>query len=125
NTYSTVTFAPTVATAPVPVSRLALSSCVGGAPGGTMRVGAVPALPAGERSWVGIGAIVEAPVLAGGCVPAVVAVVAFVEGVVEAPEEELPQAARPTAKAVISTSGQTRTRDMKVDSSEGSTRAGG
>jgi len=55
----------------------------------------------------------------------VVAVDAFVEGVVEALGDEVPQAARPTAKAGISTSGQTRTRDMKVDSSEGSPRAGG
>jgi len=45
--------------------RSALSSFVGGAPGGTVTVGAVPAVPTGERSAGGMGAMVLAAPLPG------------------------------------------------------------
>ena len=48
---------PAKATGPVPVMRSALSSCLGGGPEGTITVGGVPAVPAGERSWAGMDAI--------------------------------------------------------------------
>ena len=84
--------------------RSALSSCVGGVPGGTMMVGATPVLPAGERSCVGMGAIVDDPaagpleVVVG---PAWAATVVVVVGVAE----EFVHAARPTVDAASATSG--------------------
>src|SRR5580700_3793798 len=50
STYCTVTESPLAAAFPVPVIRSELSSAVGGVPDGTVTVGAVPAVPAGERS---------------------------------------------------------------------------
>jgi hypothetical protein len=74
-TYCTVTESPALAAGPVPVIRSAVSSVVGGLPDGTVTVGAFPAVPAGDRSAVGM-------VAAG---PAVVGVVdADVVGVVDA-----------------------------------------
>ena len=79
-----------------------------------------------------MAAIVEAPpalvsggVVVGGCAPAVVAVLALVEGVVEAPGEELPHAVSARDEAATNTSGQTRKRDMNDDSSEDSPCVGG
>ena len=57
STYWTVRASPVFATAPVPVIRSALSSCVGGEPGGTTTVGALPAVPAGDRSAAGMAPI--------------------------------------------------------------------
>ena len=54
STYCTVAWCPMVALAPVPLMRSALSSWVGGGPLGTVTVGAVPAVPAGERSMEGM-----------------------------------------------------------------------
>jgi hypothetical protein len=92
-----------------------------------MTVGAFPAVPAGERSCVGMAAIVAAPpalvvggAVDGGFAPAVVAVVALVEAL----GEELPHPVRPRAEAATSASIQTRKRDMK-DSSEESPHADG
>jgi len=54
-TYCTVTVSPVTAFSPLPTMRSALSRRVGGGPGGTVTVGAVPAVPAGERSAGGMG----------------------------------------------------------------------
>jgi hypothetical protein len=55
--YWTFTVSPAVAVAPVPTTRSQASSCDGGLPEGTLTVGRVPKVPAGERSAEGIGAI--------------------------------------------------------------------
>jgi hypothetical protein len=57
STYWTVTLSPGTASVPVPPMRSALSNDFGGAPAGTVTVGALPAVPAGERSPDGIGAM--------------------------------------------------------------------
>jgi hypothetical protein len=78
-------------------------------------VGADPAVPAGERSPIGIEAMVdEAP--APGLAPGALVVVppAFV-GVVEGLADELPHPASPRADADSATSDQLRRRDMEED----------
>jgi hypothetical protein len=102
STYCTVTVSPALALGPVPTMRSELSSLVGGDPGGTVTVGSVPNLPAGDRSWAGM-------------VPAVVAgvVVALGALVVVDVDDELPQAARPRAEADRTTSDQVRMRDIE------------
>lgn len=54
--YWTVTVWPAFAVAPVPTMRFQASSC-GGGPDGTVTLGRVPKVPAGERSAAGIGVI--------------------------------------------------------------------
>ena len=55
--YWTFTVSPAVAVAPVPTMRSQAWSCDGGLPEGTLTVGRVPKVPAGERSAAGTGAI--------------------------------------------------------------------
>ncbi len=57
--------------------RSELSSWVGGVPGGTMMVGSLPAVPAGERSATGTVAIVAA--IAGAALVVAVVVGALVD----------------------------------------------
>src|SRR5271157_1455346 len=110
--------------------RSALCNDVGGVPEGTLRVGAVPAVPAGERSPVGIVAMVPFPGVAVE-VPPEATVVVVVEGplpvlcdVPAAPDEfngdEL-QAARPSAPAAPMTTASIQERsggrDMARDGS--------
>src|ERR1035437_6061084 len=49
-TYCIVSLSPVFTAAPVPVMRSLTSKFVGGAPGGTTTVGAVPNFPAGDGS---------------------------------------------------------------------------
>ena len=60
-TYCTVTLSPLAAAGPVPVIKSAHWSSVGGAPEGTVTVGWVPVVPAGERSSAGMGATAPQP----------------------------------------------------------------
>ena len=107
STYSTSTPSPAFATVPFPTMRSALSSPVGGDPAGTTTVGALPAVPAGERSLMGMDAFVGAEPL-----PAAEVVVDE-----EAPEE-LPHAARPRAEADSITSNQARRRNTRYGRSD-------
>ena len=103
NTYCTLSESPTLATAPAPVIRLLDSMVVGGVPFGITMVGALPKVPAGEGS--GIGLIVTGPavvVVVGAVVvvPANTVVVVVVVGDFPAKSS----AAEPTtSKATIAT----------------------
>jgi len=61
STYWTFTLSPGAAAVPVPLMRSALSNVFGGAPAGTVTVGALPAVPTGERSAGGMGAMAIKP----------------------------------------------------------------
>jgi hypothetical protein len=61
STYCTVTESPFAAAGPVPVIKSAHWSSVGGVPEGTVTVGWVPVVPAGERSSAGMGAMEPQP----------------------------------------------------------------
>src|SRR5664280_3668439 len=50
STYCIVSLSPVLTAAPVPAMRSLTSKLFGGAPGGTMTVGAVPNFPAGDGS---------------------------------------------------------------------------
>jgi len=85
-----------------------------------MTVGAFPAVPAGERSFVGMDPIFDEPVLLPAeVVPveaaAVVGVVEVVGAVVVGVAEELLHPASPRADADSATSDQVRIRDMEHD----------
>jgi hypothetical protein len=104
STYCTVIVSPALAAGPVPVIKSVLSSWAGGGPEGTLTVGSVPNVPAGERSATGMVAIVVAP-------DDVVAVDAPVV-VVDELAEELPHPASPRVAAVSTTSDQVRKRGI-------------
>jgi hypothetical protein len=107
--------------------RSALCSDVGGVPEGILMVGAVPAVPAGERSAAGMGAmapppgvVVELPpaatvvVVADEPLPVLCDVFATFEDADEFDGEEL-QAARPSAQnapSAASVQGRRRGSDM-------------
>jgi hypothetical protein len=102
STYCTVTVSPGLAVAPVPTMRLALSNRVGGAPAGTVMVGGVPVVPAGDRSWTGTVATVS-DVLDVVAVPVVVVVL---------DDEELLHPANPRAASASTAADHVCTRDM-------------
>jgi hypothetical protein len=86
-----------VTAGPVPTTRSVLSSPVGGVPGGTVTVGLVVRVPAGDGSWTGVIATDDAAFGAEGA-----AVVAVVAG----DDEELLHPANPrvpTARAMTVT----------------------
>ncbi len=100
-----------MAACPVPVIRSAVSSRVGGLPAGTVMVGATPAVPAAERSALGM--------VVGG--PEVVGVAAVVGGGTDdvGADDELPHPARATEEAASTASDQVRKRGMRVLSGGG------
>src|ERR1700679_376273 len=95
--------------------RSALWSVVGGAPVGTTTVGAVPAVPTGERSAAGmVPTALGLPVVVGPAAGAVVAGVAVV-AVLDESLGELLQALSVRAEADSTSSDQLRKRDMEGD----------
>src|SRR5450631_3698896 len=123
STYWTVTVSPGPAAAPLPTMRSALSSCLGGVPEGTVTVGAVFTVPAGERRARGMAAmavlfgpgvaVVAVVGVAGGAV--VVGAAVVVVAAVGVPDGLL-QAASPKADADSTTkSGRIGRRDMEAD----------
>jgi hypothetical protein len=76
--------------------RSEVSSWVGGAPGGTVTVGSVPKVPAGDRSAVGTDASVV-----------------LVVGGLDELDGELEHPARPRTEADKTTSDHVRTRDIE------------
>ena len=102
STYWTVTESPALAAGPLPWMRSADSRPVGGAPAGTVTVGAVPAVPAGDRSAAGMGA--------GGAAVVVGAAGVVVVGL----DEALLHPARPRVATESTTRVRVRVRDMGV-----------
>jgi hypothetical protein len=110
----------------LPTMRSALSSLVGGAPGGTVTVGAVPNVPAGDRSAAGMGPIASSAPPPGAVVGVERPLPLWVVDVaLEGFDGEELQADRPNAPAVASAAATNQGRDVRGSMARDGTRCAG